>query len=231
MSDLSLPLDIGLFGRLRHDSGAVWEAYVAHDFVRALGRGSLPEAAFRRFLVQDYLFLFHFARAHALAGFKATELADIRAAAAMVTAIVDVEMPLHIRYCAGWGLSEDRLAGAPEALETMAYTRFVLERGLAGDVLDLQVALAPCLVGYAECCERLLADPLTQRAGNPFNDWIEAYSSDAYRGAAQDSITMLDRLGEAHGAAVRYPLLLATFIDATRLETAFWDMALRAEAS
>ncbi len=29
-------------------------------------------------------------------------------------------------------------------------TRFVLDRGMAGDLLDLHVALAPCVLGYAE---------------------------------------------------------------------------------
>ena len=67
-----------------------------------------------------------------------------------------------------------------EALETMAYTRFVLQRGLAGDLLYLQVALAPCLVGYGESGERLLADPTTRRDGNPYGghaierSWIHA---------------------------------------------------------
>ena len=223
-----LPLDQGLFGRLRRDAGAVWDGYVWHDFVRSLGSGTLPEAAFRHFLVQDYLFLIHFARAHALAGFKATSLVDIRAAAAAVSAIVDVEMPLHVSYCAGWGLTEAQMEAAPEALETMAYTRFVLERGLAGDLLDLQVALAPCLVGYGECGERLLADPATRRDGNPYDQWIAAYTGDEYRGAVRDTIAMLDRLGETAGAEARYPQLLATFTAATRLEAAFWDMGWRA---
>jgi thiaminase/transcriptional activator TenA len=227
MSD-RLPLDHGLFGRLRRDAGALWDGYVAHDFVRALGSGALPAAAFRHFLVQDYLFLIHFARAHALAGFKATQLADIRAAAAAVSAIVDVEMPLHVAYCAGWGLTENDMADAPEAIETVAYTRFVLERGLAGDLLDLQVALAPCLVGYGESGERLLADPATRRDGNPYDAWIAAYTGDDYRAAVRSAVAMLDRLGEAHGAAARYPRLLATFVAATRLETAFWDMGWRA---
>jgi thiaminase/transcriptional activator TenA len=206
----------------------VWEDYVAHEFVRSLGRGTLPKAAFRHFLIQDYLFLIHFARAHALAGFKATKLADIRAAAAAVSAVVDVEMPLHVSYCAGWGLNEEEMTSAPEAMETMAYTRFVLERGLAGDLLDLQVALAPCLVGYGESGERLLGDPATRRDGNPYDEWIAAYTSEGYRAAVRDTVTMLDRLGEACGAAGRYPQLLATFIAATRLETAFWDMGWRA---
>ena len=219
-----LPLDQGLFGRLRRDAGAAWRGYVAHPFVLALGQGTLPEPAFRRFLVQDYLFLIHFARAHALAGFKATHLADIRAAAKAVVAIVDVEMPLHVSYCAGWGLSEAQMAGAPEAMQTIAYTRFVLERGLSGDLLDLQVAMAPCLVGYGESGALLLADPATRLEGNPYAAWIGAYTSEGYRDAVRDAIAMLDRLGGEHGAAARYPALLATFTAATRLEAAFWDM-------
>jgi thiaminase (transcriptional activator TenA) len=222
-----LPLEKGLFGRLRRDAGPVWNSYVAHDFVRSLGSGTLPEASFRHFLVQDYLFLIHFARAHALAGFKATRLADIRAAAAAVSAVVDVEMPLHVSYCTGWGLSEEQMAGAPEAMETIAYTRFVLERGLAGDLLDLPVALAPCLVGYGESGERLLSYPATRRDGNPYDQWIAAYTSEDYRAAVRDAIAMLDRLGDACGAEVRYPQLLATFVAATRLEAAFWDMGWR----
>ncbi len=227
MTDDPLPLDQGLFGRLRRDAGAAWDGYVAHDFVRALGDGSLPEAAFRHFLVQDYLFLIHFARAHALAGFKATELADIRAAAAAVSAIVDVEMPLHVAYCAGWGLDEAGMAATPEALETVAYTRFVLECGVAGDLLDLQVALAPCLVGYGESGERLLADPATRRDGNPYDEWIAAYTGAPYRDLVRGAIATLDRLGTARGAEARYPQLLSTFVAATRLEAAFWDMGWR----
>ena len=219
-----LPLDRGLFGRLRRDAGAVWESYVAHEFVRALGAGSLPERAFRHFLIQDYLFLIHFARAHALACFKSATLADIRANAAAVTAIVDVEMPLHISYCAKWGLSEAQMEAAPEAMETMAYTRFVLERGLAGDLLDLQAALAPCLMGYGEAAERLIRDPATRLDGNPYAEWIAAYTSDGYREAVREAIAALDRLGATHGAEARYPSLRATFTAATRLEAAFWDM-------
>ena len=76
--DDNLPLEQGLFGQLRRDCGAAWEAYVAHLFVRQLGAGTLPRAAFAHFLRQDYRFLIHFARAYALAGAKAETLADLQ---------------------------------------------------------------------------------------------------------------------------------------------------------
>ncbi len=59
----------GLLATLRVDCGD-WLAYVDHEFVRGLADGSLPEPSFRHYLVQDYLFLIHFARAYALAAYK-----------------------------------------------------------------------------------------------------------------------------------------------------------------
>jgi thiaminase/transcriptional activator TenA len=220
---LPLPLDRGIFGRLRRDTGALWDGYVRHRFVLGIGDGSLPAPAFQHFLRQDYLFLIQFARAYALAGYKSTSLADLREAASSMSAIVDVEMPLHIAYCARWGVSEAQMEAEPEALETIAYTRFVLETGLAGDRLDLEAALAPCVVGYGEAVERLLAGvPLV--AGNPYATWMEAYASDDYRAVASAAIDRLDRLWLARGSEARYPALLAAFSAATRLETAFWEM-------
>jgi thiaminase/transcriptional activator TenA len=221
---MPLPLDRGIFGRLKRDTGASWDGYVQHRFVLGLGDGSLPAPAFQHFLRQDYLFLIHFARAYALSGYKSATLAELREAAASVSAIVDVEMPLHVEYCAQWGLSEAQMEAEPEALETIAYTRFVLEAGLAGDRLDLEAALAPCVVGYGDAVERLLASPATRMAGNPYASWMQAYASDEYLAVASGAIDRLDRLWAARGSEARYPAVLARFSAATRLETEFWEM-------
>ena len=69
----------------------------------------------------------------------------------------------------------------------MAYTRFVLERGMSGDLLDLHIALAPCIVGYAEIGARLHRIP-TLTDGNPYGAWIEMYSSEDYQAVATDEV-------------------------------------------
>ena len=129
-----------IFERLKAAAAADWTSYVEHDFVRRMGEGSLPEAAFRTYLVQDYLFLIQFARAYALATYKSRTLADMRAAKAGLSAILDLEMDLHVRLCGRWGLSPEQLEAAPEHQATVAYTRFVLDCGVSGDLLDLHVA-------------------------------------------------------------------------------------------
>src|SRR5260370_1428985 len=165
-----------LFRRLRTAAGAAWPAYTRHEFVLRLATGELPEAAFRRYLVQDYRFLLHFARAWGLAVYKSETLAEMRRAQALVAATLETEIGLHIEYCRGWGLSEAAMVEEPEALETIAYTRFVLDRGLAGDRLDLEVALAPCIVGYAKIAADRLANPATRHQGNPFREWLDIFA-------------------------------------------------------
>jgi len=218
----------GLFSRLRAAARDDWGRYVDHEFVRGLGAGTLGERSFRHYLGQDYLFLIHFARAWGLAVYKSESLAEMRHAGAALQAILDVEMALHVEYCAGWGLSEAAMEALPEADATMAYTRFVLERGLAGDLLDLETALAPCIVGYAEIARKLKADPATKRAGNPYGAWIEMYASAAYQGVALAAAAELDRLWQARAGGGRFDALLKTFGQATRLESAFWRTALDA---
>jgi thiaminase (transcriptional activator TenA) len=216
-----------LFDQLRQACRAEWQAYTHHPFVAGIADGSLPEACFRHYLGQDYLFLIHFARAYALAAYKADTLDDIRLAAGGLAAIIDVEMGLHVDYCAGWGLGEADMAALPEHSATMAYTRYVLEKGHAGDLLDLHVALAPCVVGYGEIGARLKRDGDTS-AANPYAPWIEMYASDDYQAVAGDAAAALDRLMERRGGPGRIDSLVTTFRQATRLEVDFWQMGLDA---
>lgn len=220
--------DLKLFPRLRDAGSSAWSDYVGHEFVSGLADGTLPEAGFRHYLGQDYLFLIHFARAYALAAYKADSLAEIRDAAAGMSAIVDTEMSLHVAYCAAWGLDEASMEGLPEATATMAYTRYVLEKGGQGDLLDLYVALAPCVIGYGEIGARLAADEKTQRAGNPYASWIEMYASEEYQGVARAHGAALDRLWQSRAGGERLGALTRNFEQATRLEVEFWQMGLEA---
>ena len=220
--------EAGIFAALREAAGDDWRDYVAHPFVRGLGDGTLPEGAFRHYLVQDYLFLIQFARAYGLAAYKADTLAEIRAASDGLKALVEVEMDLHRAYCADWGLEEAALEGADADGATLAYTSYVLERGLAGDLLDLRVALAPCVVGYGEIGARLAADAATRTDGNPYASWIEMYAGTEYQAFMRAEVEALDSLAVRRGGAARFEALAVTFRTATRLEAAFWQAGLDA---
>lgn len=215
-----------LFERLKADCATSWKGYVDHAFVRGMADGTLPQASFQHYLKQDYLFLVQFARAYALAGYKARNLSDLRRAKDAMTALLDEELGLHIAYCAEWGISETDLADLPEEPANMAYTRYVMERGMAGDLLDLHIALSPCVLGYGEIGRTLADAPATLRNGNPYLSWIEMYAGPEYQTLCQDTLSYLDDLAGPALSDARYGELLKTFEQATRLEIGFWDMGL-----
>jgi thiaminase/transcriptional activator TenA len=216
--------DYELFNRLKSSCQSDWDAYTRHRFVLDLGAGTLPESSFRYYLQQDYLFLIHFARAYALAAFKAEDLEELRAAAGAVSAIVDTEMSLHVAFCERWGIGEAEMAAMPEDPANMAYTRYVLERGLSGDSLDLAVALAPCVVGYAEIGAWLAKNATVKGDHNPYWEWIDTYAADDYQEVAWAHAAQLDRLLLRRGGPGRIDGLARTFGEATRLEAGFWQM-------
>jgi thiaminase/transcriptional activator TenA len=219
---------MSFFERLKSAASAEWRAYTEHPFTDGLADGSLSEAAFRHYLVQDYLFLIEFARAYALSVYKSPELADMREAAAGLAAILDVEMNLHIKLCAGWGLSPDDLEHAPPAVEMLAYTRYVLDAGMRGDLLALKVALAPCVIGYAEIATRLARLPNAQASTNPYRDWIAEYAGAPYQEVAAKAEAQLENLAGRYATPAREAELIAIFREATRLEADFWEMGWRA---
>ncbi|WP_440997061.1 thiaminase II [Arhodomonas sp. SL1] len=204
-----------------------WHAYTHHEFVQQLAEARLPEASFRHFLIQDYQFLIHFSRAWALAAYKSSSLADMKAATEVLNGLLHHEMALHVEYCRGWGIAPEELERAEEARANLAYTRYVLETGMSGDLLDLLAALAPCVVGYAEIGARLSKAPETVLEGNPYRSWIETYAGEEFQGLAQSVVAQMDRLFAERGSAARTPALTRIFTQATRLEQSFWEMGLK----
>jgi thiaminase (transcriptional activator TenA) len=217
-----------IFDRLKAAAAADWASYVDHEFVRQMGAGTLPQAAFRTYLVQDYLFLIQFARAYALAVYKSRTLADMRSAKEGLSAILDVEMDLHVRLCGRWGLSPQAIETEPEHQATVAYTRFVLDCGVSGDLLDLHVALAPCVIGYAEIGRNLAPAGVAALKDHPYRDWIAEYAGEGYQEVATNARRRLDELAARAMTERRFTELAALFAKASRLEADFWQMGLAA---
>ena len=208
-----------------------WHSYTHHWFVEQLGDGTLPKDAFLHYLRQDYVFLIHFARAWAMAVVKSDRISEMRIAAGTVHALIDEEMKLHIATCAKEGISEEELAATAESSANLAYTRFVMDAGLSGDLLDLLVALAPCVFGYGEIGKRLAGQLDGAPNTHPYHAWIETYSGADYQTVCKTVGTLLDdvsnrTIGEDFASAARRPSLTRTFAVACKLEADFWQMGL-----
>ncbi len=215
------------FTLMRDAAQGPWRDYTRHAFVEGMKDGSLPREAFLHYLRQDYVFLIHFSRAWALAVVKSETHEEMLTAVGTVNALVAEEMQLHIGICEAAGISQEELFATPERAENLAYTRFVLEAGYSGDLLDLLAALAPCVMGYGEIGSRLVSEATSET----YRDWINTYAGEDYQGACKAVGELLDsaltrRIGVEFEASPRWERLCQNFRTATELEVNFWQMGL-----
>lgn len=217
------------FALWRAGGASPWRDFTRHAFVEGLGDGSLSQQAFLHYLVQDYVFLIHFSRAWSLAVVKSETLDEMKVCAGTVDALINHEMALHVTVCADHGIDEQTLFDASEAVENIAYTRYVMDAGLQGDFLDLMAALAPCVMGYGEIGVRLADE---KSADTPYAAWIDTYASSDYQAVCTTVGTMIDaavtrRIGDL-ATSPRAQALQNRFTRATLLEVGFWQMGLNA---
>ncbi|KAI6814455.1 hypothetical protein KC340_g16361 [Hortaea werneckii] len=209
----------------REDVQPAWNEYTHHEFVQRMGDGTLPPETFKYYMIQDYLYLVHFARANALAGYKAKTLDDIAGAAQIVTHIRH-EINLHISECQEFGLCQADMEQHEESQACTAYTRYVLDIGQSEDWLALQVALLPCLLGYGMIAQRLhemqVTDPPKQP--NRYLSWINNYIAEDYTQAVKKGRDLIEKHAVKQSPS-RVEELVAIFIHATKMETGFWNMA------
>jgi thiaminase/transcriptional activator TenA len=213
---------------LQGESIDLWRRIHAHPFVRGLGDGSLPLAAFRFYMVQDYVFLVAFCRVLALGAAKADDLDTMTRFAGLLHETLATEMSLHRAYAARFGISEAELEAAEPSPTTHAYTAHLQHVAHAGTLGELAAALLPCQWGYAEIGQTLDRDaprPLHELYG----DWIAAYASPEFGALAEWLRGLVDRLGAAAGADERVRMA-RQFLLSSRHELAFWEAAWQQQA-
>lgn len=130
---------------------------------------------------------------------------------------IHTEMSLHLDYCAGFGIPKERIEATEEHMACTAYTRYVLDVGQAGDWLGLQVALAPCLLGYGAVAQMLHGAAETARGDdNVYYKWILNYVADDYTAAVRTGSELIESHAVRLGPS-RVEELVKIFIHATKV--------------
>lgn len=209
--------------RLHHAAAPIWEGYHAHPFVRGIGDGSLSIDRFRFFLLQDYLYLYDYAKVFALGIVKSASPEEMRFFTQNVDAVLNGEMNTHRAYMRRLGISDQQAESVVMSLSNRAYTHYMLAVGQAGTTPEILAAILACSWSYAEIGERLSAIP--GALVHPFyGEWIESYASEGYQ---QANAFLIERMNAAVEGLPeeRLSALEEVFVACSRFEAGFWDMS------
>ena len=209
--------------KLIKNSKPYWDSYIKHEFVQKLANGTLGIENFQHYLKQDYIYLFHYSRAFALAMYKSENFEQMNFSKNALNSILD-EIQLHINYCKEFGIDEESIYEQKESPACIAYTRYVLDSGSSGDLTHLYAGLIPCFVGYAKVADYIIENNLSG-ANNPYQSWIDMYSSKEYQEAANNATHFFETLCKDLSKK-QMEKVQDIFTTATRMEISFWQMGL-----
>ena len=143
--------------------------------------------------------------------------------AANVDAILGGEMKIHRAYMKRLGITEEQVFAVKPALENLSYTNYMLSVANCGGPMEIVAAILACSWSYAEIGQALAAIP--GAAEHPFyGEWIQGYASEEYAATNQALIELMDKLA-AGATQEQIAYLTDIFVNCSRYELGFWDMA------
>jgi thiaminase/transcriptional activator TenA len=218
---------MGFSDELRQRAASTWGKEKAHPFVTGIGDGTLSLDNFRYYMRQDYVFLIEFCRAISLAVAKARTLEDMGWFAQMIHETLNMEMALHVSFCADFDITEEELLATKPSPTTWAYTRHMINTAHQGTVGETAAVILPCSWGYAEIGQALYAQG-TPKDQPLYTRWIETYNSQEFADIADWLRGFVDKHAETAGTS-ELEAMERAFRISSQYEYMFWDAAWRME--
>lgn len=184
----------------------LWRAATAHRFVRELGADTLPDAVFRRYLVQDFAFLEALVTLLGFAVARAPSMPAKRRLAGFLAAVTSDETNYFERALGALGAADafaapDRIAVADV---TQRFRAAMAEAGARGSYAEILAIMTPAEWVYLEWASAVpppgprpfyLAEWVTLHALPAFADFVAWLRSELDREAAAAAPALRARLG------------------------------------
>lgn len=173
----------------------LWDQSASKPFVVQMAKGTLDEGLFRRYMLQDYLYL----KDYIGILINIRDMAEDENTRAFLKRIIDGTADeterVHLANMRQLGITDEEIAGSvtfPVITEYVDYMRECTERfGLIGGI----TSLLQCSWVYAYIGEVCTDKYPGEIAKSSYRSWFEAYSCQSYLDTNQLWIELLDELG------------------------------------
>lgn len=186
----------------------------AHPFNQSLANGTLPQATFKHYIEQDALYLADFSKALAITAGRLSNTQHARAFLHFALSAIQAEQDMHQGYLGN-------IQAKRQSPACFMYTNYLLKTASLACVEEAVACLLPCFWVYREVGKAIAAH---STPNNPYSDWINLYSSQAFDQSVETMIHITNTLGLSASKTTQDNMHTA-FVQSTQLEWLFWDGA------
>jgi len=191
---------------VRNQNIPIWDACAASPFVQQLQQGTLPFDCFRKYIIQDSIYLKHYARIWGKVIYHAATLRDIQLYYSILNFVTDAESAVRLSYLKRFGMTDEDIERIPPLPETKQYIDFLFEVAERGNECEILMAALPCMVSYSYIFRKIAAKPEAIWGGCTM---VQLREKDMSSSAFYDQAIAVKRITDQYGI----PLIINDRID------------------
>lgn len=208
---------------LKHNR-LIWNECASTPFVQELQSGVLPFEKFKSYMIQDSIYLKHYARVYGKVIYNSEKLKDIQLYYSILNFVTDTESAVRLNYLKQFGITDDDIEFIKPLPENKKYIDFMLGIAERGNIPEILMAVLPCMVSYSHIF-RKIAPSSTQ---SKYYDFIADYAEDEYAESCNQWCDFANEKCSGLNEQEKESLF-NIFQTASYLELDFWKMAYQEE--
>ena len=173
-------------------------------------------------MIQDSIYIKHFARLYGAAIFCSQNLKDIQLFYSVLCFVTDSESAVRLNYLQQFGLTDDDIEQIAPLPQNQNYIDFMLKAAETRDICEILMAVLPCMLSYSYIFRRIASSP--EAKASRYYDFIRDYAADEYFESCKVWSDFADRKCEALSTEGQKKMG-QIFEKASLLELDFWKMA------
>ena len=209
---------------LYENTKEIWEKYYSHPFIEGITRGNLDIEKFKFYMIQDYFYLYDYAKLFALALIKTDDMKLIENFAKSIDYTINGEMEIHRSYMRKLGIDDEDLGNERKALLTTSYTSYMLNQAQRKGCDIVIISLLSCAWTYAEIAKKINEKNSDIRNHEFFGQWLTGYLSDDFQNEADFYKNFVNEFAQ-NITEEKQNEYIEIFKTCCIYELKFWDMA------
>ena len=155
---------------------------------------------------------------------KSREPEVMRTFAAYVESILGGEMNVHRGYMKRLGITEEQAETVKPSLSNQSYTAYMRAVAAEEGPAEIMAAVLSCALSYEYIAKWIVANYPDAEKHEFYGEWVQSYASEGY---AEENVRLTDLMERLTAGYSEQQLqhLTDIFVDCSRYEGMFWDMA------
>ena len=156
----------------------IWDQCLETKFLRSLIKASISENEFKKYMIEDSIYLREYARVFGMAIYKSQSLKEIKFFYSLLSFVENDEGTTRLKYLAKYGLNDEDLTLYKPLEPNKKYTTFMLDIAKNHELVFILAAVLPCMLSYLYIFKKVLGKIDENKC--KYLDFIIEYSNPEY---------------------------------------------------